>query len=603
MIVIVGSGLAGLVTALELVNQGFKVTIYEKDNEAGGMAKSKRINKNDNIKYSGIPTEHSWRGFMSFYYNTFDILKRIPLPNLAKERIISPAELKKHNTVDDAWILYNGYVYDITYFIKLHPGGSLINFSLGEDVVESWNKHLVGWHLKNKEVIEALTKNKIGKYTYDHSAFDTLVPVEMDMLYSKKEPSTFNLDIFYLIYGYLKYLFGNKRNHEDYKTKLLDVYGQNKISKYTFDYFINMLSGPGLGLDFNTASIGSIYFYFDGYLKHNSKSISSWYVTDRPSSEAFIEPLVELLLEKGVIINYQSELKLIDHDKNKNKINYLLINNEKVYADEYVIAINPNNLASIFEKSKMENLANQHWSLRSVNLQISFRLGFNKKINFKDTDRGYVLIDSENNITFYPQDNFFKVPIDINNNIKSLWSGTCVQVYNNTLKKEEFIENIINQFLLCQDLQNQIQKYNNFNLKRDDIVYTEIYDEWFYNGKSLESKNKKWVNTYFNDNFRPNNLTEYDNLYLTGGHTNTSFKIWSMESSCESGKRAANLILNKYKKPLAYLYTHTKPEISHLLSWLDDILYANNIGSVIDVLLWIIIYILLVKILQRRYMI
>ena len=28
-----------------------------------------------------IPTEHSWRGYGPFYYNTFDILKQIPVEN------------------------------------------------------------------------------------------------------------------------------------------------------------------------------------------------------------------------------------------------------------------------------------------------------------------------------------------------------------------------------------------------------------------------------------------------------------------------------------------------------------------------------------------
>ena len=89
MIVIIGAGLAGLTTALELVNNGFNVIIYEKDNIAGGMAKSKRIN--------GIPTEHSWRGYMSFYYNTFDILKKIPYNNILEKKL--------HEVSEDSYLL------------------------------------------------------------------------------------------------------------------------------------------------------------------------------------------------------------------------------------------------------------------------------------------------------------------------------------------------------------------------------------------------------------------------------------------------------------------------------------------------------------------
>lgn len=614
MIVIIGAGLSGLTAALELVNQGYKVIIYEKDIVAGGMAKSKRINEDNTTKSIGVPTEHSWRGYMSFYYNTFDILKRIPiLPTKEidnSEKLITLDEVNKHNKIDDAWIIYQEYVYDITYFIKSHPGGSIINLALGQNINEVWDKYLVGWHQNNQTVINYLIKNKIGKLdklTQNKTAFDNLVPIEMKMLYNtiNKNNTIFNFikDSPYIIYNYLKYLFGHNRNIIEYKTRLLDVYGKNNISKNTFDTFITMLSGPGLGLDFNNASIGSIYFYFDGYLKHYFSSKNSWYVMNKPTNEAFIDPLVGLLKTKGVNIIYNSELQMINYDANK--INFLVINNEKIYGDEFILAINPNNLAIIFEKSNMDSLAKKHLAIQTTNNQISFRLGFSKKIYFENTNKGYVLMDSINNITFYPQDNFFNVPIDYNNNIKSLWSGTCVQSTlkisgEHNLTKDEFIEIIIKQFLDCFELQNEIKQFNGDFIKRSDIVYTEIYDDWFYNGTELESKNKKWVNTFYNEDLKFDNYTEYDNLYLCGGHTNTSFKIWSMESSCESGKKTANLILQKnHSDKTIFLYTHTKPQISSLLSLLDDIFYKYNIGSIVDVLLFIIIFLLLIKILKK----
>ena len=71
-IIIIGAGISGLTVAHELVKKGFEIEIYEKDNEAGGMAKSFR-NKNN------IPTEHSWRGYGPFYYNFFEISKQIPI--------------------------------------------------------------------------------------------------------------------------------------------------------------------------------------------------------------------------------------------------------------------------------------------------------------------------------------------------------------------------------------------------------------------------------------------------------------------------------------------------------------------------------------------
>ena len=44
MIAIFGAGISGLSAALELIEKGIKVFIFEKDELPGGMAKSKRIN-------------------------------------------------------------------------------------------------------------------------------------------------------------------------------------------------------------------------------------------------------------------------------------------------------------------------------------------------------------------------------------------------------------------------------------------------------------------------------------------------------------------------------------------------------------------------------
>eukprot|EP00924_Labyrinthula_sp_SR-Ha-C_P012826 snap_masked-scaffold_12-processed-gene-0.40-mRNA-1 protein AED:0.06 eAED:0.06 QI:0/0/0/1/1/1/2/0/564 len=40
-----------------------------------------------------------------------------------KMKMYSWNEIKKHNSVKDLWIVYGGYIFDITKFYKLHPGG------------------------------------------------------------------------------------------------------------------------------------------------------------------------------------------------------------------------------------------------------------------------------------------------------------------------------------------------------------------------------------------------------------------------------------------------------------------------------------------------
>jgi cytochrome b involved in lipid metabolism len=593
MIVIIGAGISGLTCAYELAKQGLDVVIYEKDSIAGGMAKSYLKN--------GIPTEHSWRGFMSFYHNVFNILNQLECTNTVESFVDLPYytidEISKHNKNDDAWIIYQGYVYDITYFIDKHPGGILINLSLGKDVEKTWNDYFVGWHLKNNEVIKVLTKNKIGivKETFNNlSCLNTLTPIVMDKLYNNKKNAIKKISDFTFFYHFLKFFCGNKRNEFYYQKPLLNYISKNSL---LYDHFITYLAGPGLGFDFNNASIGSIFFYMSGFIKHLFDK-NAWYVTNRLTNDAFINPLVKKVESMGVKIIYNSELQKINLDSKTNKITSLIINNKNINGDKYVLAINPNMLLNVLKKSNVNNLLDDlilsYNGLKIVNNQISFRLGFNKKIKFSENKHGYVLMDSINNITFYPIDDFFN-----DKTIKSLWSGTCVQVYNNNMNKQQFIDNIINQFLECKDLQDKIYKNNNFKLVKEDFIYSEIFDEWkevTNNGNvSLKSDYPKFVNTYINESYKPSQKTTIDNLILIGAHTLTSFKIWSMESACESGKIGANLLLNTYNKPLTKIYHHDQMVINKCISKIDDVLYDIGIPSIIDLLILIFIIWLMLK--------
>ena len=120
----------------------------------------------------------------------------------------------------------------------------------------------------------------------------------------------------------------------------------------------------------------------------------------------------------------------------------------------------------------------------------------------------------------------------------------CSKKFNtiNNLKNHVLTNCRLKLSLNKNELQNDIYKNSGFRLQKDDFIYSEIYEDWFWNNNLLQTKNKKWVNTYFNEEYKPSQKTEFTNLYLSGGHTKTSIRIWSMEAACESGKITANLI-------------------------------------------------------------
>ena len=55
-----------------------------------------------------------------------------------KDNSFAWSEIKRHDKIDDLWIVIDGYVYDITKFQKKHPGGAkVINFYSGQDATVS----------------------------------------------------------------------------------------------------------------------------------------------------------------------------------------------------------------------------------------------------------------------------------------------------------------------------------------------------------------------------------------------------------------------------------------------------------------------------------
>jgi len=46
---------------------------------------------------------------------------------------LSWEEIKKHNNQNDCWIVIDQLVYDITPWIKKHPGGNVFTILAGED--------------------------------------------------------------------------------------------------------------------------------------------------------------------------------------------------------------------------------------------------------------------------------------------------------------------------------------------------------------------------------------------------------------------------------------------------------------------------------------
>jgi alkylation response protein AidB-like acyl-CoA dehydrogenase/predicted heme/steroid binding protein len=70
----------------------------------------------------------------------------------------SRAEVAKHNTAEDAWVIIDNLVYDVSKFAELHPGGTnlLLEFA-GNDATEAF------WEVHRSEVLLKYQKLVIGE--------------------------------------------------------------------------------------------------------------------------------------------------------------------------------------------------------------------------------------------------------------------------------------------------------------------------------------------------------------------------------------------------------------------------------------------------------
>lgn len=85
------------------------------------------------------------------------------------EQLYTAEQVAAHSTPNDAWVIFQGNVYDITKFIPLHPGGAVLNSYLGRDVEKVWTNGGFSKHLESNAAYSILSGYKIGRLVENFS--------------------------------------------------------------------------------------------------------------------------------------------------------------------------------------------------------------------------------------------------------------------------------------------------------------------------------------------------------------------------------------------------------------------------------------------------
>ncbi|SOV14125.1 cytochrome b5-like heme/steroid binding protein, putative [Plasmodium gaboni] len=106
-------------------NDKFKLNVLSAENKSSDDSlKTKRKTRNETNPLEYIALSEQLKN---------DIAK--------PDKPITKEEVAKHNKKDDAWVIYKNKVYEITHYLKHHPGGKKILLGKsGKDVTKKVNK-------------------------------------------------------------------------------------------------------------------------------------------------------------------------------------------------------------------------------------------------------------------------------------------------------------------------------------------------------------------------------------------------------------------------------------------------------------------------------
>ncbi len=512
-VAIFGGGIAGLTAAHELVERGFEVTVYEKNDILGGKARSFLLNGNlnPNTQYAG---EHGFRFFLHWYENFHDTLKRIPTKDnkTVYDNLVDVGEVQ----VDDFTFSFN----------KSNPNPT---------------KAPVGW-LKTMLSSTKRQDNEFEKISWD------------------------------------SYIDDNLRETESEETI--------KLFKNTPKLTASVHS--------KEASVKAIFYTLNRFFTNNGLA-----VLNAPTNDALFDNWQNYLVEKGVKFEFNTTLNQLETEENS--VTYATISSQnkirKINADYYISAVPHLDLEKVIHQKVKEEKFNYLSKLQS-GWQAGIIFYLNEELSFPDGH--FALSRSPWYITGISQSNYWtkeakKIYIE-DKNIKLSFSliiadweleGEFIQKPAKECTLEEIVQELLHQ-LKTHYPTNYKSSFE--NIDKHLVDYTIDPAIHLTGDSSSSNETPLFMNVVDHWEARPTAKSELENLFIAGDFAKTSAYLATMESANESGRQAANALLekeNSNNKELVTIFTQKHNSIPQLFVpflKIDEFLYDYDKSHLLDYL-------------------
>jgi hypothetical protein len=537
-----GAGIAGLSAAHELARRGWRVTVCEANENAGGFFRSARRPSDD-----GMPSEYSWHGMGPWYHNVFDLMKQIPFDATSSmyERALS-------RPIDFGLATDDGHsAFDDTPLLNVK---NMFRMSWLDVVLGSWLMFKT-WtsHRRTHELYSRLNAAEQWKPLLSHGAWKIWRSCFGPWIGSDWT----NVSLHTAGHFFRKQLI----------TKPSHVHAADE-------------EGPEW--------------------KHGSRS--GWLLLRGPSNEIWFDRWVRHLEQLGVQFRWKEPLHRFEFD-GQAITGTRTAAGDRVEADVYVLATNPFAAAEILRRTpslaELEQLREfQPLVQDGPHTQVSFRIAFSESIRWPRERAAIIVANSEYDLTLFAQEQAWLSEMYLGDGVKSLWTGTaCVATVPGRVHglplirctKEQFIEEVERQLLDCGGLDALIRQANDGrSLKDFCILKIEVWHEWQFSPEGIQHNQPKWVTTTNTQQHLPTQSTPVPNLVLAGAHTRTQADVWSIEGAVESGRRAAQVLA-----PDVRVIPQYNPRWLRVVSAVDDLCFALGAPHILDVLLFFAIFVAL----------